>query len=76
MSVITLLRDADLGRAAQRIASGDLSPLVGAASAPKGSVMVSLGAMQESLAGIVGQVRSSSDSIATGSAQIASACST
>jgi len=63
---------ADLGRAAQRIASGDLSPLAGAASAPKGSVMVSLGAMQESLAGIVGQVRSSSDSIATGSAQIAS----
>ena len=61
----------DLGRAAQRIASGDLSPVAGAANAPKGSVMMSLGAMQESLAGIVGQVRNSSDSIATGSAQIA-----
>ena len=32
---------ADLGRAAQRIASGDMSPLVSAASAPKGSVMAS-----------------------------------
>ena len=62
---------AELGHAAQKIASGDLSPVAGAASAPKGSVMVSLGAMQESLAGIVGQVRNSSDSIATGSAQIA-----
>ncbi|HWI11384.1 MAG TPA: methyl-accepting chemotaxis protein [Burkholderiaceae bacterium] len=62
---------ADLGRAAQRIASGDLSPVAGAARAPKGSVMVSLGAMQDSLASIVGQVRNSSDSIATGSAQIA-----
>jgi methyl-accepting chemotaxis protein-1 (serine sensor receptor) len=62
---------ADLGQAAQRISSGDLSPVAGAANAPKGSVMVSLGAMQENLARIVGQVRSSSDSIATGSAQIA-----
>ena len=62
---------AELGLVAQRIASGDLSPVPGATSAPAGSVLVSLGAMQESLAGIVGQVRSSSDSIATGSAQIA-----
>jgi methyl-accepting chemotaxis protein len=62
---------AELGHASQRIAGGDLSRVAGAAQAPVGSVLSSLGAMQESLARIVGQVRGSSDSIATGSAEIA-----
>jgi methyl-accepting chemotaxis protein len=60
-----------LGRAAQRVAEGDLSPLPNAEHAPAGSVLASLAAMQASLAGIVSQVRFASDSIATGSSQIA-----
>lgn len=59
-----------LGEAAQRVANGDLSPVNGAASAPSGSVLESLAAMQQSLVKIVSQVRGASDSIATGSAQI------
>jgi methyl-accepting chemotaxis protein len=62
---------ADLSIAAQKVAGGDLSPVIGAEQAPVGSVLSSLGAMQASLAGIVQQVREVSDSIATGSAQIA-----
>ncbi len=62
---------AELGQVAQRVASGDLSPVAGAQSAPAGSVLASLGAMQGSLAHVVGQVRQASDSIATGSAEIA-----
>jgi hypothetical protein len=62
---------AQLGEAAQRVASGDLNPVPGAASAPAGSVLRLLGDMQASLARVVGQVRQASDSIATGSAQIA-----
>ncbi len=62
---------AQLGEAAQRVAAGDLGSLPGASSAPKGSVLASLGEMQTSLARVVGQVRNASDSIATGSAQIA-----
>jgi methyl-accepting chemotaxis protein len=59
-----------LGEAAQRVAGGDLSPVVGAESAPSGSVLESLGAMQQSLVQIVSQVRGASDSIATGTSQI------
>jgi methyl-accepting chemotaxis protein len=62
---------AQLGEAAQRVASGDLSPVAGATSAPANSVLSHLAAMQVSLAQVVGQVRQASDSIATGSAQIA-----
>ncbi|MGY4829896.1 methyl-accepting chemotaxis protein [Sphaerotilaceae bacterium SBD11-9] len=62
---------AELGRVAQRVAGGDLSPIAQADLAPGGSVLASLAAMQASLAVIVGQVRSASDSIATGSAEIA-----
>ena len=62
----------DLGRAAQRVADGDLSPVPGAAAAPAGSVLASLGHMQASLAAMVGQVRETSESILTGSSQIAS----
>ena len=61
-----------LGQMAKQVARGDLSPVAGAATAAKDSVLASLGEMQQSLAQIVGQVRSSSDSIATGTTQIAS----
>ena len=60
-----------LGQAAQRVSAGDLSTVPGAAQAPAGSVLASLGAMQQALARVVGQVRAASDSIATGSVQIA-----
>ncbi len=62
---------AALGEAAQRVAGGDLGQVPGASQAPAGSVLASLGAMQEALARVVGQVRQASDSIATGSAEIA-----
>ena len=62
---------AELGAAAQRVADGQLTSIPGANSAPAGSVLASLGAMQTSLSNIVGQVRGASESIATGSAQIA-----
>ena len=65
----------DLNAAALRVASGDLSPIAQAAHAPPDSVMSALGVMQSSLAQLVGQVRSSSDSIATGSTQVASGAS-
>ena len=61
-----------LGEVTRRVAQGDLSPVAGASSAPANSVLASLGEMQQSLARIVGQVRRSSDSIATGTTQIAS----
>lgn len=60
-----------LGRAAHQIAAGDLHPIFGAESAPTGSVLASLGAMQNNLASIVQDVRSASDAIAHGSADIA-----
>jgi methyl-accepting chemotaxis protein len=62
---------ADLSGAAQRVAQGDLSRLQGADRAPAGSVLASMGQMQGQLVGLISQVRSSADSIATASAQIA-----
>ncbi len=61
----------ELGRAAQRVADGDLGPLDATGHATAGSVMASLSSMQASLARIVAQVRSASDSIAIGSTEIA-----
>jgi methyl-accepting chemotaxis protein-1 (serine sensor receptor) len=61
----------ELNAVATRVAQGDLSPVPGAAQAPANSVYAVLGQMQQNLAQIVGQVRLTSDSIATGSAQIA-----
>ena len=60
-----------LSAAARRVADGDLSALAGADTAPARSVLASMGAMQRNLVSLIGQVRVSSDSIATASAQIA-----
>ena len=60
-----------LSEVARRVAEGDLSPVRGVAQAPDSSVLASLGAMQQSLAQVVGRVREASDSIATGSVEIA-----
>ena len=58
---------------AQRVASGDLTAEIEVASRDEtGMVMRSLRDMNESLAQVVGQVRGSTDAIATASAQIAS----
>ena len=62
-----------LGAAAQKVAAGDLRLAGEHASAPAGSVMHSLVAMQGALAAVVGQVRQASQSISTGSAEIATA---
>ncbi|CAH0351941.1 methyl-accepting chemotaxis protein [Aquabacterium sp. CECT 9606] len=62
---------AELGAAAQQVASGDLFEINGAANAPAGSVFVCLAAMQGRLSEVVSQVRQASDSIATGAAEIA-----
>ncbi|MDR7298678.1 methyl-accepting chemotaxis protein [Pelomonas sp. Root1444] len=62
---------ADLGNAAQRVAEGDLSTVRGADRAPAGSVLASMGRMQQQLVALITQVRTSSESIATASAQIA-----
>ena len=61
-----------LSKAAELVATGDLSQVPGVGVAPRGSVMASLGAMQESLAGIVSQVRDASNAIASGAQQISS----
>ncbi len=62
---------ADLGSAAQRVAQGDLRPVSGADAAPTGSVLASMGAMRDQLVGLIGQVKTSAESIATASTQIA-----
>ena len=61
----------ELGAIAQRVADGDLQRIERGDLAPQGSVLASLSDMQTKLAAIVSQVRHSSESIATGSAQIA-----
>jgi methyl-accepting chemotaxis protein len=59
-----------LGSIAQRIAQGDLQR-VDATGAPPGSVLASMAQMQDSLVQLIGKVRASGESIATGSRQIA-----
>src|SRR5450830_1672858 len=59
-----------LSEAAERVAGGDLSPVAGIQTAHPGSVLASLGVMQQSLVKIVAQVRGAADSIATGSSEI------
>ena len=60
----------ELARVAETIAQGDLTTS-SAQRAPAGSVMASMQAMREALAGIVGTVRQGVESVATASAQIA-----
>lgn len=55
-----------------RVATGDLSTIGGAAEAPSGSVLASMGEMQQNLLTLIGQVQTAANSIATGSSQIAS----
>lgn len=59
-----------LSEAAERVASGDLSPVAGIEATHPGSVLASLGVMQQNLVKIVAQVRGAADSIATGSSEI------
>lgn len=54
-----------------RVADGDLSPVDGANLAKQGSVLSSLDQMQQQLIGLIGQVHSSADNIASSSNQIA-----
>ena len=56
---------------ARRISDGDLSSEVAVREGDSSSLLAAMKAMRERLATIVGQVRQSSDSIATGSGQIA-----
>jgi methyl-accepting chemotaxis protein-1 (serine sensor receptor) len=62
----------DLNAVARRVAAGNLSNVPSASSAPAGSVLASMAQMQTSLVELIGRVRSTADSIATGSSQIAS----
>ena len=61
-----------LRAAARRVASGNLGPVPGAATAPDNSVLASLGDLQTALADIVSRVRASATSIEAGSLEIAS----
>ena len=57
---------------AQTVAAGDLTSNIKVSSADElGQLLQALATMNQNLAGIVGQVRNSADSIATGSQQIA-----
>ena len=57
---------------AKRIAAGDLrAEKIVAGKDEMGQMLMALGAMNESLRGIVGSVRKSSDSIATGASEVA-----
>jgi len=60
----------DVAAAANAIAAGDLMTPIDTSKAGAGSVIEAMNAMQLSLRRVVGQVRGSSDSIATGSSQI------
>ncbi len=63
----------DAVRAAETIASGDLTQRIDSARRDElGDLLRSVGRMQESLRTLVGQVRSSTDNIGTASAEIAS----
>ncbi len=62
----------DVARIAKAIAAGDFQVAVPSSTADSHSVMAAMSAMRDKLHELVGQVRQSSDSIATGSAQIAS----
>ncbi|WP_321795139.1 methyl-accepting chemotaxis protein [Caballeronia sp. J97] len=60
-----------LSDVAKRVADGDLRPVADAQKAPANSVLASMSTMQTKLVELIGNVRASADSIATGSSQIA-----
>ncbi|WP_308936687.1 methyl-accepting chemotaxis protein [Duganella radicis] len=62
----------DVAKVAGKIAGGDLTVDVAVRQNDTGSVLFAMKSMRDSLGGIVGQVRSGTDTIATASAQIAS----
>jgi methyl-accepting chemotaxis protein-1 (serine sensor receptor) len=62
---------ATLSELAQRVAQGDLSEVSGVAAAPRGSVLASMGQMQQQLVSLIGQVREAAHSIACASKEIA-----
>jgi len=62
---------AELSDIAKRIAAGDLTPLPGAEAAQSGSVLTSMGTMQDQLVELIGHVRTSAECIATASSEIA-----
>ncbi len=62
---------AELSAAVARVADGDLSQPLAVAAGDSVSVLASVARMQSSLAGVVADVRSNSESVATASAQIA-----
>jgi methyl-accepting chemotaxis protein len=62
----------DVATVAGAVAAGDLTTPIDTSRARPGSVVAAMAHMQQSLRGVVSQVRSSSDSIATGASQIAS----
>ncbi|MDI1258599.1 methyl-accepting chemotaxis protein [Aquabacterium sp.] len=61
----------DLVRAADAVASGDLSVALEVPSGDTSSAMARMSAMQSALASVVANVRANSESVATASAQIA-----
>jgi methyl-accepting chemotaxis protein-1 (serine sensor receptor) len=61
----------ELKAAAQRVAQGDLNPVAGADAAPPHSVLATLGTMQRSLSTLASRVMQVSETLSTGSAQIA-----
>lgn len=62
---------ADVARVANAISTGDLTTPIDTSHARPGSIVLAISLMQESLRRVVGSVRDSSDSIASGSVQIA-----
>lgn len=60
-----------LAEVARHVAQGDLSPVRAAERAQPGSVLASLGAMQSSLASVVGKVRQAANAVSSGSQEIA-----
>ncbi|WP_431101239.1 methyl-accepting chemotaxis protein [Roseateles noduli] len=60
-----------LSEVARRVAQGDLSTVSGADSAPQGSVLASMGQMQQQLVTLIGQVRQAAHTIAGASQEIA-----
>ena len=62
---------AEVARIAGSIAQGDLTNTIDLDVAKEGSIIYAMSTMQESLRGVVGTVRASSENIAMGSTQIA-----